>query len=64
MSVNSLPPAVTTGLVAAIMGLLVVNVIADIWVKDYEGTATSLMLGGLIGGALGLDRIARGGGDK
>lgn len=64
MSGSPLSPTITAIIVLVIAFLLVVNVLADIWMMDYEGTGTSLMLGGLIGGALGLDRIARGGGKE
>lgn len=43
---------------------LVGNVVSDIFVKDYDGLPTTLMLGGLVGAALGIDRaIRRGGSD-
>lgn len=46
------------------IGVLVVTLVAHIMVDaflgSYEGTATSLMLGGIVGTALGLNEFLRG----
>ena len=48
----------------AAIGMLVITLIAhimvDVFVKTYEGAATSLMLGGIVGTALGLNEFLRG----
>jgi hypothetical protein len=46
-----------------VLGILVVLLAANILfdaLTDYEGTATSLMLGGIIGTALGFNEFVRG----
>lgn len=50
--------------VSILVVLLVSNVLLDIIVSDYEGQATSLMLGGIIGTTLGVDKLLRGRGDS
>ncbi len=48
----------------AAIGVLVITLVAhimvDAFLKSYEGTATSLMLGGIVGTALGLNEFLRG----
>jgi hypothetical protein len=39
---------------------LVVHIFLDAFLDDYEGAATSLMLGGIVGTALGLNEFLRG----
>jgi len=39
---------------------LIVHIFLDIFIDDYEGSATSLMLGGIVGTALGLNEFLRG----
>lgn len=39
---------------------LVAHIMVDAFLKSYEGTATSLMLGGIVGTALGLNEFLRG----
>lgn len=47
------------GVIGILVALLVVNIMIDA-LTDYEGSATSLMLGGIIGTALGLNEFLRG----
>jgi hypothetical protein len=43
---------------------LVVHIFLDAFLDDYEGAATSLMLGGIVGTALGLNEFLRGRGSS
>lgn len=43
---------------------LVVHIFVDIFVKDYDGAGTSLMLGGIVGTALGVNEWLRTRGDR
>lgn len=42
---------------------LIVHIFVDVFVDDYDGNATSLMLGGIVGTALGLNEFLRGRGN-
>lgn len=48
----------------AAIGLLVITLVVhigiDAYLNEYEGTATSLMLGGIVGTALGFNEYLRG----
>ena len=38
-------------------GLLIVHLLYDMTHLDYEGATTTLMLGGIVGASIGLDRL-------
>lgn len=62
---TDLPKALVAAIVALITVLFAANVIADIFVAGYSGYPTTMLLAGLVGGALGIDRMLRkGGGDQ
>lgn len=46
--------------IGALVMLLAAHIIIDIFVDTYEGNSTSLMLGGIVGTALGLNEFLRG----
>lgn len=58
----TLPPRLVAVIATVLVGLFVFNVVADVVVKDYEGYPTTLLLGTIIGGLLGIHRYLRGGG--
>lgn len=64
---NQLPPRLAAMIVGALTIGLLANIAADIFVDSYSGYPTTLLLCGLVGGALGVDRWIRnqrGGGDR
>lgn len=56
---RELPRPVVVLAALLIMALLAINIVADIFRADYEGYATTIILGGLLGGVLGVDRAVR-----
>lgn len=58
---SELPAGLIAAVVALIALLFAVNVVADIVVRGYGGYPTTMLLAGLLGGALGVDRVLRGG---
>jgi len=62
----NLPRPLVVGIACVIAGLLVYNIVADVSVDGYDGYPTTLMLGGILGGILGIHRFMRngGGGDR
>lgn len=59
---TNLPRYLVILIAIVVLGLLVYNIISDIRVDGYEGYPTTLMLGGLLGGLLGIHRFM--GGDE
>lgn len=53
---NRVPLALTIVAIVVLLALLVFNIASDVLVKGYEGYPTTLMLGTLLGGALGIHR--------
>jgi hypothetical protein len=54
---NELPPWLRSSIIAVLSVLFVVPVVYDMLVKDYTGTPTSFMLGGIVGTAIGVNKI-------
>lgn len=49
--------------IGALVATFAAHIILDVLVDDYEGRGTSLMLGGIVGTALGLNEYLRRGGN-
>lgn len=47
-------------LIGSLSVTLIVHIFVDAFNKQYEGAATSLMLGGIVGTALGVNEYLRG----
>lgn len=56
---GQLPRTLTSVIVGALTLGLLGNIAADIFVKTYQGYPTTVLLVGLVGGALGVDRWVR-----
>jgi hypothetical protein len=56
---GQLPRSLTAVIVGALTAGLLGNIAADIFVKSYQGYPTTVLLVGLVGGALGVDRWVR-----
>ncbi len=56
---GGLPGWLRNSIVGLFAGALVVHIFVDIFNTRYEGAATSLMLGGIVGSALGLNEWLR-----
>lgn len=64
---NDLPRFVVVALAILIGALFALNIVADIFVPGYSGYPTTMLLAGLLGGVLGIDRWirnSRNGGDR
>lgn len=46
--------------IGALVATLIAHILIDAFRDDYDGAATSLMLGGIVGTALGLNEYLRG----
>ncbi len=60
---SNLPGWLRGTIIAAFAVFLGGNILADIFVTGYEGQAESLILAGLLGSALAVDKISRRDGD-
>lgn len=61
---TDLPLWLRAGIIGLLSLTLIGNVIADIFVTDYEGLSQTLILAGLVGGGLGIERAIRRGDGK
>lgn len=50
-------------MIGSLAATLIVHIFIDAFRDDYDGAATSLMLGGIVGTALGVNEWLRGRGD-
>lgn len=57
---NDLPLKFRVLVIGALAVTLIVHIFVDAFNKQYEGAATSLMLGGIVGTALGVNEYLRG----
>lgn len=54
-----LPPWLRAGIVAFLTLVLTGNIFADIFVADYDGQFISMMLGGIVGTSIGVEKLIR-----
>lgn len=57
---SGLPLWLRVSIITAFAVTLIVHIFVDIFVDTYEGAATSLMLGGIVGTALGINEFVKG----
>lgn len=60
---NDLPLRFRVLAIGALVVTLIAHILIDAFRDDYDGAATSLMLGGIVGTALGLNDLFRGRGN-
>lgn len=58
---SDLPLWFRIGALLVLLALLVFNLVWDATHAEYEGAGATLMLGGVIGAAIGLDQLRKGG---
>lgn len=56
---SDLPRWLRASIVALLALTLVGNIVADIFVLGYDGQFVSMMLGGLVGTAIGVEKLIR-----
>lgn len=57
---SDLPLKFRVLIIGSLSATLIVHIFVDAFNKQYEGAATSLMLGGIVGTALGVNEYLRG----
>lgn len=57
---DALPVKFRVVAIGVLIVFLIVHVLIDVFVQTYEGRDTSLMIGGIVGTALGLNEFVRG----
>lgn len=61
---TDLPLWLRATIVGIVTLLLATNIIADIFLPDYDGQPISVMLGGVVSASIGIFKIRMRGGDK
>lgn len=56
---SGLPPWLRAGIVTFLTLVLTGNILADVFVAGYDGQFVSMMLGGIVGTSVGVEKLLR-----